>query len=404
MGVRNRPVTATRGRFAASRSDAAGRIRDVTRAARAGSARAPVGSGSGSVGIGSARGSGSRLGRVGLRLGGVRTGTQGSRQIRRPTGPAAAGLAHRLFPLEEVIARTAEHRVGLVLGATVDAGDHFPIPRVGYRTGTSESPWQTGSAQAIAPGGQPRGAVTDHAAGHGRLSIRSAPTRLPSTGAAAVLDTDSTRLGCVGSAAGGWSTRRSTTSRREEGGIGDVICGDCGETNKPGMEFCMFCGAYLGWQEQRARGRERRHRGATGPATGPQPGSPRSRRRRERVRRTPPPAPVLAQPERPAPRPETTARTEPARPAPQPSPVTVVAAPAPPPTPAGCPTCGRAIDAGATLLWTLRRAVRLAGHRTLRSPGRPSGARGGPGCGTARTGSPDGRTDAVSRRCTAGAG
>ena len=29
-----------------------------------------------------------------------------------------------------------------------------------------------------------------------------------------------------------------------------MICEDCGETNKPGTEFCMFCGAYLGWQDQ----------------------------------------------------------------------------------------------------------------------------------------------------------
>ena len=33
-----------------------------------------------------------------------------------------------------------------------------------------------------------------------------------------------------------------------------MICGDCGETNKPGTEFCMFCGAYLGWQEQEPAG------------------------------------------------------------------------------------------------------------------------------------------------------
>ncbi|GAA3638742.1 hypothetical protein GCM10022236_46450 [Microlunatus ginsengisoli] len=33
---------------------------------------------------------------------------------------------------------------------------------------------------------------------------------------------------------------------------GDVICEDCGETNKPGTEFCIACGAYLGWQAQPA--------------------------------------------------------------------------------------------------------------------------------------------------------
>lgn len=29
-----------------------------------------------------------------------------------------------------------------------------------------------------------------------------------------------------------------------------MICDECGETNKTGTEFCMFCGAFLGWQEQ----------------------------------------------------------------------------------------------------------------------------------------------------------
>ncbi len=122
-----------------------------------------------------------------------------------------------------------------------------------------------------------------------------------------------------------------------------MICGDCGETNKPGMEFCMFCGAYLGWQEQEPTGANdvtevlpvhppapTRASVESPPARASQP--------------PPPPAPALAQPERSAPRPETSARSEPARPAPQPSPVTVVAVPVPPPAPAGCPTCGRAIE------------------------------------------------------------
>jgi hypothetical protein len=29
-----------------------------------------------------------------------------------------------------------------------------------------------------------------------------------------------------------------------------VICEECGETNKSRTEFCMFCGAYMGWQDE----------------------------------------------------------------------------------------------------------------------------------------------------------
>ena len=141
--------------------------------------------------------------------------------------------------------------------------------------------------------------------------------------------------------AGSRADRR--TGRREEGGIGDVICGDCGETNKPGTEFCMFCGAYLGWQEQEPAGANEVTQVL--PAQPPAPPRPA---------RNTPPAPSAsvgalggaglgsARTTR-APS-GTAARSEPARKDPQPSPVAVVAAPAPPPAPAGCPTCGRAID------------------------------------------------------------
>lgn len=104
----------------------------------------------------------------------------------------------------------------------------------------------------------------------------------------------------------------------------------------------MFCGAYLGWQEQEPAGaNDVTEVLPVQPAT-PARASVESPPARA-SQATPPPAPVLAQPERPAPRPETAARTEPSRPAPQTSPVTVVAAP-PPPAPTGCPTCGRAIE------------------------------------------------------------
>ena len=87
-----------------------------------------------------------------------------------------------------------------------------------------------------------------------------------------------------------------------------MICGDCGETNKPGLEFCMFCGAYLGWQEQESAGAN--DVTEVLPVQPPTPArasveSPPARASQA----TPPPAPGLAQPERPAPRPETAART-----------------------------------------------------------------------------------------------
>ena len=31
-----------------------------------------------------------------------------------------------------------------------------------------------------------------------------------------------------------------------------VICEDCGESNKAGAQFCLFCGAYLEWQDSDA--------------------------------------------------------------------------------------------------------------------------------------------------------
>ena len=91
------------------------------------------------------------------RTGGLRCGPQGGSQVRRPTEAPAARLPYRLFPLEEVIARTAEHRVSLVLGATVDAGDHCSILRVGCGQRTAISLCQVVSAQAIASPHQARG-------------------------------------------------------------------------------------------------------------------------------------------------------------------------------------------------------------------------------------------------------
>ena len=127
-----------------------------------------------------------------------------------------------------------------------------------------------------------------------------------------------------------------------------MICGDCGETNKPGTEFCLFCGAYLGWGEQESAGANDVTQVL--PVQPPPPVQATAQVPPARATQaTPPAAPVLAQPERPhpparpLPQPEA-ARPEPARSVPQPSPVTSVMAPVPPPPPSGCPTCGRPID------------------------------------------------------------
>lgn len=207
----------------------------------------------------------------------------------------------------------------------------------------------------------------DHLAGASRtvvtsrtwvLSPSGRTAHIPSTGAAVVLDTDSTR----GSAPSARLVGRLARGRRtgEKGGIGAVICGDCGETNKPGTEFCMFCGAYLGWQEGEnrdesndvterlptqppapvstpAEARPTRSTGATraeAPASPTPAGATTSGRARTGARPTAP----------------TPADTESARPTHQPTPVEASvsappeARPAEPLVPSSCPTCGRAVE------------------------------------------------------------
>ena len=110
------------------------------------------GSGSGSDGSGAGSvpararlgaGSGSPAGRLGRAGSGSRPDGSGSGRDLAPTRRADRGgkisgrtsapgprLGDRIVPLKEVIARAAEHRVRLVLGAAVGAGDHFTILRV----------------------------------------------------------------------------------------------------------------------------------------------------------------------------------------------------------------------------------------------------------------------------------
>ncbi len=122
-----------------------------------------------------------------------------------------------------------------------------------------------------------------------------------------------------------------------------MICGDCGETNKPGTEFCMFCGAYLGWQEQE-------NPAGANDATQVLPAQPpapvRASAEAPPARAAQTTAATAPAPVRPEPRPQPAARApDTVRPAPPPPPAATVAAPPPPPAPSGCPTCGRAIDA-----------------------------------------------------------
>ena len=184
-----------------------------------------------------------------------------------------------------------------------------------------------------------------------------------------------------------------------------MICGDCGETNKPGTEFCLFCGAYLGWQEQEnptGANDVTQELPVQPPPTALASAHPPTARATQAA---PPVAPVPAQPERPLPLPR---RASPAPSRSRPS----LGRPLLParwprrrrhPHPAGAPhvavrSIRGDVSAGTVVSSSSGRAP------VLRSPGRRSGAPGGPDCGTARTGSPDGRTGAAFRRCTAGAG
>ncbi|MFT4165530.1 MAG: hypothetical protein QM650_09845 [Microlunatus sp.] len=145
-----------------------------------------------------------------------------------------------------------------------------------------------------------------------------------------------------------------------------MICEDCGESNKAGAQFCLFCGAYLEWQDSDTAGSDevtQQLPPVTGAATTPVPAAP-------------PPAPSAAPPApaaapqpvsrltaaepatsvpRAEPRPAGTAAqpvqpVQPTAPVHQPTPVdltpevpVVSAAPAAGTT-GNCPRCGRAIE------------------------------------------------------------
>lgn len=120
-----------------------------------------------------------------------------------------------------------------------------------------------------------------------------------------------------------------------------VICEDCGESNKAGAQFCLFCGAYLEWQDSDAPGANEVTQqlppvaSTSVPVAKPAPAS------------TPAPPVAAARPaarQEPQPRP---APTQPSQPVHQPTPVDLTPdAPMgrPASTPSNCPRCGRPID------------------------------------------------------------
>ena len=115
-----------------------------------------------------------------------------------------------------------------------------------------------------------------------------------------------------------------------------MICEDCGESNKAGSQFCLFCGAYLDWQDSDTAGASEVTQQLPPVASAPSPAA------------APPPAaaPVAAQASVAAPTPPVAQPVSPAptQPLHQPTPLDLT-----PDEPAagparGCPTCGRPVD------------------------------------------------------------
>lgn len=136
-----------------------------------------------------------------------------------------------------------------------------------------------------------------------------------------------------------------------------MICEACGESNRPGTEFCAFCGSYLAWDPSAAATTTTSERTVRDqpPAVASSAPAPTTPIPATAVPVAPPPAaPVLPPP--------TVAQ-------PQPSPVT-----APEPAETSCPACGRTNPPS-------RRFCAHCGHRLLadaaatRAPIAASGAR-----------------------------
>jgi uncharacterized OB-fold protein len=186
-----------------------------------------------------------------------------------------------------------------------------------------------------------------------------------------VLETDCTRTD-TGDGVGA-TTRRSAAARKVASG--DVICEECGETNKPGSEFCVFCGAYLGWQaKQNAVGvNEVTHplpSQSAAPATEPAPSRAAAAAGSQPLTQSQPqPTPRIAAPRESAgagplaaATPAAQAQSNPAQPM-----TTTMAAPAPTASVVpSCPACGRPIEGR-------RRFCAHCGHQLI-GPGSGAGA------------------------------
>lgn len=126
-----------------------------------------------------------------------------------------------------------------------------------------------------------------------------------------------------------------------------MVCEECGETNKPGTEFCLFCGAYLGWQGSTTQTLPAQ---PAVPAADPAP--PAAPTPTRPAQRQPVPVAPIAPAASLPPAPSTHDR--PAQPPPQrpgpvaPAPAAAVPSPAEPAAPVAprCPRCGRPVEEG----------------------------------------------------------
>ena len=131
-----------------------------------------------------------------------------------------------------------------------------------------------------------------------------------------------------------------------------MICEDCGESNKAGAQFCLFCGAYLEWQEPDDAGANEVTQQLPSTAAAPVPvakppvaappaAAPPAVAAAPAARQEPRPAPPVQPPSQ---------ATRPDRPVHQPTPVDLtpdeplISQPAAG-RPRSCPRCGRPVDA-----------------------------------------------------------
>lgn len=137
----------------------------------------------------------------------------------------------------------------------------------------------------------------------------------------------------------------------------EAQCDACGETNAPGSSFCLFCGAYLGWDQPGA-----------GPSAAPSSAQPSPA-----PAPAPAPAPVPPKPDPPAPS-APTASLPPVAPSP-PGPTRSPQSSGAPPANA-CPACGHANDAGRRFCARCGYTLVQAAAPTTAGPVRQQGSSG----------------------------